>query len=49
MQAVERGVKLVTEASTLVCGQNSRDSFIRSKTESRQKMPSFETKQEFKA
>ena len=25
MQAVERCVKLVTEASTLVCGQNSRE------------------------
>ena len=48
-QAVERWVKLVTEASSLVCRQNSRDGFIRSKIESRQKMPSFETKQEFKA
>ena len=47
-QAVERCVKLVTEAS-LVCGQNSRDGFIRSKIESRQKMPSCETKREFKA
>ena len=42
-QAVERFVKLITEVSSLVCGQNSRDGFIRSKIESRQKMPSFET------
>ena len=48
-QAVERCVKLVTEASSLVCGQNSRDGFIRSKIKSHQKMPSFETKREFKA
>ena len=47
-QAVERCVKLVTEASSLVCGQNSRDNFIRTKIKSHQKMPSFETKREFK-
>ena len=47
-QTVKRCVKLVTKASSLVCGQNSRDGFIRSKIESRQKMPSFETKREFK-
>ena len=46
-QAVERCVKLVTEASSLVCGQISRDGFIRSRIESRQKMPSFETKRQF--
>ena len=28
-QAVERHVKLVTEAAKAVCGQNSRDGFIR--------------------
>ena len=43
-QAVEKCVKLVTEASSLVCRQNSRVGFIRSKIESHQKMPSFETK-----
>ena len=45
-QAVERCVKLVTEAS-LGCGQISRDGFIRSRIESRQKMPSSETKRQF--
>ena len=34
-QAVERCVKLATEASSLVCGQNSRDGFICSKIKSR--------------
>ena len=48
-QAVERSVKLITEASSLVCGQNSRDGFIRSRIDSRQQMPIFETKREFKA
>ena len=48
-QAVERSANLITEASFLVCGQNSRDGFICLKIESRQKMPSFETKREFKA
>ena len=48
-QAVERCVKLVTEASSMVCGKNSRDGFIHSKIESHHKMPSFETKREFKA
>ena len=48
-QAMKRCVKLVTEAFSLICGQNSRDGFIRSKIESRQKMSSFETKRKFKA
>ena len=47
-QAVERCVKLVTEAASLVCGEISRDGFIRSRIESRQKMPSYETKCQFK-
>ena len=46
-QAVERCVKLVTEASFSVCGQKSRDGFIRSRIESRKKMPTFETKRQF--
>lgn len=46
-QAVERCVKLVTEASSLVCSSDARDGLIRSRIESRQKMPSFETKRQF--
>src|SRR6218665_2554631 len=41
--AVERHVKLVTEAATAVCGQNSRDGFNRARMASRQLMPTFES------
>lgn len=34
-------MKLVTEASEAVCGQTSREGFIRSRTESRRIMPHF--------
>jgi len=30
-QAVERAVKLVTDASTAVCGESARDGFIRAR------------------
>lgn len=43
-QAVERHIKLVTEASAAVCGMEKRDGFIRVRLESRAKMPKFETK-----
>ncbi|GLV46148.1 hypothetical protein CBL_02864 [Carabus blaptoides fortunei] len=46
-QAVERDVKLVTEASTLVCGAEARDGFIRARISSRTVMPNFNTKSEF--
>lgn len=46
-QAVERGVKLVTEAAKKVCGENARDGFIRSRLESRKLMPKFDTKSDF--
>lgn len=46
-QAVERCVKLVTEASLAVCDSSSRDGFIRARIESRKSMPSFNTKREF--
>jgi len=42
-QAVERCIKLVTEASGLVCGVVSRDGFIRSHIQSRSEMPHFES------
>lgn len=38
-QSVERAVKIVTEASLSVCGYERRDGVIRSKLESRSKMP----------
>ena len=46
-QAVERCVKLVTEASLSVCGQKARDGFIRVRLESRQIMPNFNTKADY--
>lgn len=46
-QAVERNVKLVTEAAKAVCGQKSRDGFIRARVASRQLMPTFESIRDF--
>lgn len=46
-QAVERCVKLVTEASEAVCGNTSRDGFIRARLEARPIMPVFNTKSEY--
>jgi hypothetical protein len=46
-QAVERCVKLVTQASAAVCGQTSRDGFIRSRLEGRRIMPTFNTKAQY--
>lgn len=46
-QAVERCVKLVTEASTSVCGPDARDGFIRTRIKARQDVPLFETKSQF--
>ena len=43
-QAVERNVKLVTEASQNVVGQISRDGYIKCTIKSRNNMPCFETK-----
>uniref|UniRef100_A0A8D8VVF7 Uncharacterized protein n=1 Tax=Cacopsylla melanoneura TaxID=428564 RepID=A0A8D8VVF7_9HEMI len=46
-QAVERHIKLVTEASVAVCSEEARDGFIRARQKSRQAIPTFETKKEF--
>lgn len=45
-QAVERHIKLVTEASEMVCGKEKRDGFIRARLESRMKMPKLDTKRQ---
>jgi hypothetical protein len=47
-QAVERCVKIVTEASLAVCGEVSRDGFIRSRLEGRHLMPVFNTKSDYR-
>jgi len=46
-QAVERTVKLVTQASSKVYGHERRDGFIRATLASRATMPTFDTKSEF--
>ncbi|KAK3925274.1 MAU2 chromatid cohesion factor-like protein [Frankliniella fusca] len=45
--AVERTVKLVTEASSKIIGPQSRDRFIRSTLKSRQELPNFGSKSDF--
>lgn len=47
-QAVERCVKVVTEASIEVFGAGSRDGFIRTRLLDRSIMPIFETKRDYK-
>jgi hypothetical protein len=47
-QAVERNIKLVSEVSLLVCSQEARDGVIRNKLASRQRISSFESKQDYK-
>lgn len=46
-QAVERSVKVVTEAALSVCDKARREGFIKSKLASRKLMPKFETKKDF--
>lgn len=46
-QSVERCVKIVTEASMEVCGEDRRDGYILNTLQSRQKMPIFRTKSDF--
>ncbi|KAK4874453.1 hypothetical protein RN001_013813 [Aquatica leii] len=46
-QAVERCIRLVTEASSSVCGNEARDGLIRAKLASRSELPKFETKKQF--
>ena len=46
-QAVERAIKLVTEAAGLVIGQEARDGFIHQKIKSRKEVGCCHTKNEF--
>ena len=46
-QAVEKAVKLVTEASAWVVDSSERDGYIIAKLQSRKKMPQFNTKKDF--
>ena len=46
-QAVERSVKLVTEASGCLVNSSERDGYILAKLDSRKKIPQFESKKDF--
>ena len=46
-QAVERAIRLVSEASTAVIGQEARNGFIRQRITARKELPTFETKKEY--
>ncbi|KAF2893233.1 hypothetical protein ILUMI_12937, partial [Ignelater luminosus] len=46
-QAVERCVKMVTEASEKVCGSESKDGFIAASLQSRRIMPFLNTKSDY--
>ena len=46
-QAVERHVKLVTEASQSVCGERARNGFIKNRIASRERMAAFNNKRDY--
>ena len=46
-QSVERHIKLVTEASSQVCGHHNREGFIKVTLNSRKKITSFKLKRHF--
>lgn len=46
-QAVERSVKIVTEASTTLCSKSAREGFIKAQIQSRKTMPKFDSKKDF--
>lgn len=43
-QTVERLVKVITDASSKVCGDIARDGYIRTKLEARKNLPYFDNK-----
>lgn len=47
-QSVERTVKMVTESSKKVCGEKARDGFIANTILSRNSMPKFDSKKDYK-
>lgn len=46
-QATERCIRLVTDASSAVIGEENRDGFIRARINLRAMMPNFNTKSEY--
>jgi hypothetical protein len=47
-QAVERHVKLVTEASQSVCGERARNGFLKNRIASREQMNTFNNKKDYR-
>ena len=48
-QAVERGIRVISEAATSVIGHEARDGFIRQKMKSRKSVGPGHTKKDFLA
>ena len=46
-QAVERAIKLVSEASSKVCGQDSRDGYIHTVLASRERISKFDSRKDY--
>jgi hypothetical protein len=46
-QAVERAIKVVSDVSSHVCGQESRDGFIQPRLASRERISKFESKKDY--
>ena len=46
-QAVERAIKVVSESSSQVCGQETREGYIKTRLASRKRMSIFESKKDF--
>jgi hypothetical protein len=46
-QAVERAIKVVSEASSQVCGQETREGFIEARLASRERVSIFESKKDY--
>ena len=46
-QAVERAVKMVTEAAASVCGEDARHGFFLAMVQSRKEIPEFQKKSDF--
>ena len=46
-QAVERAVRIVSEASAAVIGADARDGFIWQRVKAREELPKFESKKDY--
>ncbi|GBL91020.1 hypothetical protein AVEN_184410-1 [Araneus ventricosus] len=46
-QFVERCVKLISEAAMKVCGENTRDGYIRAKLQARKELPTSDNKEQY--